>query len=100
MKQKLVQYVSLFDANKIVTASNKLPSETQYIKAQMRGRTFKSVEEKESFLRKMAHETRCECHHFTNPIPMSERGQPDNQAGQFASTETAATTRKTIPKHS
>jgi hypothetical protein len=74
MKQKLVQYVSLFDANKVITASNKLPSETQYIKAQMKGRTFKNAEEKESFLRKMAHETKCECRHFTNPVPMSQRG--------------------------
>jgi hypothetical protein len=70
----MVQYRSLFNSDEVFTAKNKVETETQYLVRKMVGRVFKSAEEKEIFLRKVAHDTKCDCYHFTNPVPMNMRG--------------------------
>ena len=65
MKQKTVLYQDLFNPLATLKASNKLPNENQYIRMKLAGKKFINNEEKEFYLKKLAQETTCECHHPT-----------------------------------
>jgi len=65
MKTKMVSYINMFNPSEIIVAKNKVLTEIQYINQRLVGKVFKNKEEKENFLRKIAYETECNCHHYT-----------------------------------
>ena len=67
----MVAYQDMFNTENRIVALNKLPNENQHIRIKLAGKKFINQEEKEFYLKKLAQETTCECHH---PTTLEEGG--------------------------